>query len=47
MTTTIFVRIPILDYRAELEEAESHMREWVELFLIEIEKIETFYCSKF
>ena len=35
------------DYRAELEEAESHMREWVELFLIEIEKIETFYCSKF
>lgn len=23
------------------------MRDWVELFLLEIEKIESFYCSKF
>ena len=29
------------------EEAESHMREWVELFIQEIENIESFYCSKF
>jgi len=39
--TSIFIK------RVEKEEAEGLMREWVALFLQEIEKIESFYCSRF
>ena len=45
--TISFVFYGLINILIEREAAEQDMREWVDEFLHEIEKIESFYNSKF